>query len=67
MALRAQAATEAPSQAEAVKSPVVTAPTPAPAKVKTAQYPHITGELRRIGIVAGIILAILVVLAIVLS
>ena len=32
-----------------------------------AQHPHITTELRRIGILAGIILAILIVLALVLS
>jgi len=34
---------------------------------KTVRYPFITAELKRIGIMAGIILVILVVLALVLS
>ena len=34
---------------------------------KAIQYPFIIGELRRIGILAGIILIILIILAIVLS
>jgi len=33
---------------------------------KTARYPYVTAELRRIGILAGITLAILVVLALAL-
>jgi len=37
------------------------------APVTTARYPYIVTELRRIGILAGIILVILVVLALVLS
>ena len=38
-----------------------------PIKTQTAtRYPYITAELRRIGILAGIMLAILVVLALVL-
>ena len=36
-------------------------------KVKTMQYPFIVNELRRIGILAGIILVVLVILAIILS
>ncbi len=40
-------------------------PTPA-AKPTGARYPYIVTELRRIGILAGIMLAILVVLALVL-
>ncbi|MFC1955703.1 hypothetical protein ACFLWZ_04135 [Chloroflexota bacterium] len=36
-------------------------------KSRTTRYPYITAELKRIGIVAGIILAILIVLALVLS
>jgi len=54
--------------------PVATTITPpssrvptSPAKPRIAQYPYITTELRRIGILAGIILVILIVLALVLS
>jgi hypothetical protein len=36
-------------------------------KVKTLQYPFIVNELQRIGILAGIILIILIILAIILS
>jgi hypothetical protein len=35
--------------------------------VKTMQYPFIVNELRRIGILAGIILVVLVILAIILT
>ena len=38
-----------------------------PTKSKTAQYPYITAELRRISILAGIILVILIVLSVILS
>ena len=38
-----------------------------PTTSRAPRYPYITAELKRIGIVAGIILAILVVLALVLS
>jgi hypothetical protein len=38
-----------------------------PAKSRAIQYPYITAELRRIGILAGIIIVILIVLAQVLS
>jgi hypothetical protein len=38
-----------------------------PKSLRVVQYPYITGELRRIGILAGIILVILIVLALVLS
>ena len=52
-------------------SPPVTAPPASkrvlPTTARAIQYPYITTELKRIGIVAGIILAILVVLALVLS
>ena len=53
--------------------PVSEAPTPS-AKVSIprssltpVQYPHITAELRRIAILAGIMLAVLVVLSLVIS
>ena len=43
-------------------APSVSTPTPMPTQTAT-RYPYILTELRRIGILAGIILAILVVLA----
>ena len=49
-----------------VSAPSPSAPTPA-AAATTARYPYIITELRRIGILAGITLVILVVLALVLS
>ncbi len=56
---------------EAVPKPEVSAPsptTPTPSvAVSTVRHPYITTELRRIGILAGIMLVILVVLALVLS
>ncbi len=56
---------------EPVPKPEVSAaspgtPTPS-AAVSTVRYPYIITELRRIGILAGITLVILVVLALVLS
>ena len=47
-------------------APSVSAPTPMPTQTAT-RYPYILTELRTIGILAGIMLAILVVLAVVLS
>jgi len=56
---------------EAVPQPEVSTPLPttpaSSAAVSTVHYPYITTELRRIGILAGITLVILVVLALVLS
>ena len=49
-----------------VSAPSVSVPTPR-VTLTTARYPYIVNELRRIGILAGIMLAILVVLALVLS
>jgi hypothetical protein len=60
-------AAEAPKQPAAVEKSSPAAVTAPPAKVKIMQYPYITGELRRIGILAGIILVILIVLALVIS
>ncbi len=55
---------------EPVSSPDVPAPSasaPAPvAKVAAARYPYIATELRTIGILAGILLIVLIVLALVL-
>ena len=56
---------------EPVVSPPVSAPPTSkrilPAISRTSRYPYITAELKGIGIVAGIILTILVVLVLVLS
>ena len=56
---------------EPVSRPNVPAPSasvPAPmAKLAAVRYPHIATELRTIGILAGIMLIILVILALVLS
>ena len=49
-----------------VVAPSVSAPTPMPV-LTPVRYPYILTELRRTGILAGIMLAILVVLALVLS
>jgi hypothetical protein len=60
-------AAETPRPAATVTMPSAPSkPTPA-AKSRIAEYPYITTELRRIGILAGIILVILIVLALVLS
>ena len=55
-----------PATVPATPASSASVPTPPPAP-KAVQYPYITAELRRIGILAGIILVILVVLALVLS
>ncbi len=55
-----------PVASTSIPSPSPTART-TPVKTGTTKYPYITTELRRIGILAGIILAILIVLALVLS
>ena len=46
-----------------VSAPPATAPTPMPA----TRYPYVATELRRIGILAGMTLVILIVLALVFS
>jgi hypothetical protein len=58
--------TEIPKQATPATAPLVKT---AAASAKTAAnlYPYITSELRRIAILAGIIIVILIVLSIVLS
>ena len=49
-----------------LSAPSVSAPTPM-ATPTTARYPYIVAELRRIGILAGIMLVILITLALALS
>ncbi|MFC1897015.1 hypothetical protein ACFLX8_00380 [Chloroflexota bacterium] len=60
---------QADTQGEkSVAPPKVVAPsTSTPTPLTTVQYPYVLTELRRIGILAGIMLAILVVLALILS
>lgn len=58
-----------PVTAEAVAPPITTpAPSAHAAKTKAAagKYPYVLAELRRIGILAGAILVILIILALVL-
>ncbi|HJX13444.1 MAG TPA: hypothetical protein VJ377_07960 [Dehalococcoidales bacterium] len=73
-AMRRQEVTSPRPVAEAGAPPTVAAAAPlpppkpaAPAKVKVIEYPYITAELRRIGILAGIIIVILVILSLVIS
>ena len=58
-----------PPKAATVEVDKTYTPKPAaiPEKKKSIQYPFIAGELRRIGLLAGIILVILIILALVLS
>ena len=56
--LQPVATTSSPPSASTLSSPV---------KLKRAQYPYINTELRSIGILGGIVLVILIVLALVLS
>jgi len=68
MTFQPPAAVDTPQPAAAISTPPsAKTPTPPPAAPRMAQYPYITKELRRIGILAGIILVILIVLALVLS
>ena len=66
-ALQPPVVADTPTPAATVSTPPpVKAPT-SPKALKAVRYPYITDELRRIGILAGIILVILIVLALVLS
>ena len=56
-----------PEPAAAVTLPPASSKSTPMVKPKTAQHPYIAAELRVIGILAGIILIILIVLALVLS
>ena len=61
---QAVAQTYEPVSRLGVPAPSASVPTPV-AKLAAARYPHIATELRTIGILAGILLIILVVLALV--
>ena len=60
------AQTNKPVTPPKLSTPPAGVPTPR-ATLTTARYPYIVAELRRIGILAGIILVILIVFALVLS
>jgi len=62
---RAASPVTVPENIPAVPAPVSSAPR-TKIKIPAAKYPFVTAELRRIGIFAGAILVILVVLALVL-
>jgi len=55
-----------PAPRPEVSAPPVSVPTPVPAQT-VVHYPYIVNELRTIGILAGAMLAILVVLALILA
>lgn len=67
MAVQHHVPADTPEKAAAISAPTSSRASASPATPKTAQYPYISTELRRIGILAGIILVILIVLALVLS
>lgn len=58
--------TDKPVVSPKVVTPSASTPTPMPV-LTAVRYPYILTELRRIGIIAGIMLVILVVLALVFS
>jgi len=61
---RVVAQTNKPVVSPKLSAPSVSAPTPT--TLTTARYPYVVAELRRFGILAGIMLVILIVLALVL-
>ncbi len=67
MALPPPGVADTPQPAAAISTPTSSGVSTSPTKSRTLQYPYITAELRRIGILAGIIIVILIVLAQVLS
>ena len=68
IATQQQTVTQTYKPAPPPKALVSSVSAPAPMAIQTVtRYPYILTELRRIGILAGIMLAILVVLALVLS
>ena len=73
-AIQRQATIGSRQTPEETLRPVVSAtppPTPkaesTPAPAKTISYPYVAGELRRIGILTGIVLIVLIILSIVLT
>jgi hypothetical protein len=58
--------TGTPAAPSTVTAPPVSKPVPAPTPM-AARYPYVTSELKRIGIIAAIVIAVLVILSRVLS
>jgi hypothetical protein len=56
-----------PGQATATGTISIPKTVTSPAKIRTMQYPYIASELRTIGILAGIIIVILIISALVFS
>ncbi len=54
--------TGAPAAPPTVTAPPVSKPVPAPTPA-VARYPYVTSELKRIGIIAAIMIAVLVILS----
>jgi len=67
MPLQQQAVAETPQPAATISRPPLSRAPTSPTASRVAQHPYITTELRRISILAGIIIVILIVLALVLS
>ncbi len=61
-----QATAVAPEPTAPVKAPPAPKAAAASAAVTAPRYPYVVGELKRIGILAGIIIVVLIVLSIVL-
>ena len=61
---QAEIQADKPAAPDQVAAPSAGTPVPVPT---AARYPYILAELRRIGILAGVVLVILIVLTIVLS
>jgi hypothetical protein len=66
ISLQQHVAAQTPGQATVIETPSPSKPTTSPAKTRTLQHPYVTSELRRISILAGIIIVILIILAIIL-
>jgi hypothetical protein len=66
-AIKQNAVDETQVPTDGLDIPPVTKVRTEPVKVKTMQYPFIVNELRKVGILAGIILVVLIILAIILS
>ena len=58
---------DTPAPMAAISKPPPVSRPASPAAAKVVRYPYIATELRRIGILAGIVIIILIVLALVLS
>jgi len=65
--LQQQATAVAPKPAASAEASPAPKAAAATAAVTTPRYPYVAGELKRIGILAGIFIVILIVLSIVLS